>query len=314
MQVSPERLKESGIADSSYKNYLVRLNRLRAVVGDDRDWTWIMAHPLESIAAIKREISTNPSSIVNYIVPICKLFTLYPRLQKVYGDAYLKWQNYLKHYRNSEQETVKRSQFSEKQKKNLVEWQEVSDKYCELKEKQDLNFETHQFWLLLSLLLNMNAKRADLGNIQVFERDPKRVDINYLVLEPKMILVLNKYKTARVRGAIQEPIQEKLEADIRFSLNRYPREFLIVSLREREPYLKNNSYSQYVKREFMKHFGKSMGVGLWRIVYISATVDFNETPFNELERGAHFKGHSLAQEFLAYRKVAGVARAGESKC
>ena len=316
MQVSLERLKESGIADSSYKNYLVRLNRLKQVIGEEKEWPWIMAHPIEAIGAIKRGISTNPATLVNYIVPVCKLFSLYPRLQKIHSDAYLKWQNYLKHYRSSEQETVKRSQFSDKQKKNLVEWQEVSDKYCEL--KADKRIETdqdiHQFWLLLSLLLHMNAKRADLGNIRFFTKDPHREDINYLVLEPKMVLVLNLYKTARVRGAIKEPLADKLAADIRFSLNRFPREFLIVSMREKEPYIKNNSYSQYVKREFLKHFGKAMGVGLWRIVYISATVDFNETPFDELEKSAHYKGHSLAQEFLAYRKVTGVGRAGESKC
>lgn len=315
MEVSIERLKESGIADSSYQNYLVRLRRLRQVVGD-KDWVWILSHPVESISAIKTHISSNASTIVNYIVPICKLFNLYPRIQKLYGEEYLVWQKYLKHYRKSEQETTKRSLFSEKQQQNLVEWKEVADKYCELgaDPKSETHYEVHQFWLLLSLLLNMNAKRADLGAIQIFKRDPGKKEINYLFLEPKMTLVLNLYKTAKVRGAIQEPLNEKLSGDIKRSLELFPRQHLIVSLRDKEPYKTNNAYSHYVRREFDKHFGRAMGVGLWRIVYITATVDFNETPYDVLEKNAHYKGHSLQQEFMAYRKVAGIGKATELKC
>lgn len=314
MQVSVERLEKSGIAESSYKHYLMRLGRIKQVMGD-KDWVWIMAHPIETITAIKNQISTNPSTIVNCIVPVCKLFSVYPRLQKIHADSYQKWQGYLKHYRNAEQQITKRSVFSEKQKDNLVEWQEVSDKYCELKADTRIktDHDIHQFWLLLSLFLHMNAKRADLGNIKIFKKDPELTDINYIVLEP-MTIILNKYKTAAVRGVIKEPLDKRLADDITFSLETYPREYLLLSPRSKQPYINNNSYSQYVKREFLRHFNRAMGVGLWRIVYISAKVDFNETPFDQLEREAHYKGHSIGQEFMAYRKVAGIKRAEASKC
>jgi hypothetical protein len=51
-----------------------------------------------------------------------------------------------------------------------------------------------------------------------------------------------------------------------------------------------------------------MGVSLWRSVYISANVDFNGTPYKILERNAFYKGSSIEQELLTYRKVEATKR------
>jgi hypothetical protein len=302
MEVKALNLKLSLIQESSYNNYVVRLNRVQQVTGQNLEW--IMKNPIDTIKYVKLKISTNPRTLAGYIAPICKLFQVHPRFQKLNDQHYATWQKYLKHYRKVDIEQTKKSELSPKQEKNAVGWQSVHEKYCELKDAPELatKFKIQQFHLLLSLFLNMHAKRADLGNVRIYERDPKSTTHNYIYLKPKPFLILNKYKTAKVRGAIKEPLNETLVADIKKSLERFPREYLILGSQKMEPYTKNNSYSQYVKRAFIKHFGRGMGVGLWRIIFITANTDFNETSYGDLEVAAHYKGHSVQQEFLAYRK------------
>lgn len=302
MEVKTSNLKLSLIEETSYKNYVARLDRLQDVTGNSLDW--ILKNPIDTIKYIKLKISTNPRSLANYIAPVCKLFQVHPRFQNLNKPHYATYQKYLRHYRKADQEQTKKSDLTEKQEKNAVSWQEVHQKYCSLKDNPELasNFKLQQFYLLLSLFLNMHAKRADLGNIKIYQRDPKSTTHNFIFLKPKPHLVLNKYKTAKLRGAIREPLVEPLVQDITQSLANFPRTHLILGPQKMQPYTKNNSYSQYVKRAFQQHFGRSMGVGLWRIIFITANVDFNETSYEDLELAAHYKGHSVQQEFLAYRK------------
>jgi hypothetical protein len=294
-----EKLRTSDINETSRKIYISRLSQLEDITKHDIDW--IIRNPQATITLIKEKISTNPSTIANFATTICKLFTVNPRIQKIYAIHNTNWHKFLVYYRKKEETVYKESEYSEKQSKKLVDWDSVQAKYCQLKDMQHDTYKAHQQWLLLSLMLNMNAKRADLGNIRIYETDPKKQDHNYIYFKPKPHLVLNNYKTSKYRGAIREPLEKVLVDDIQASLNQFPRQFLITDSNG-QPYQKNNSYSQYVKRTFGFLFGKDMGVSLWRSVYISANVDFNETSYAELEKNAHFKGHSLSQEFLSYRK------------
>jgi len=304
MDVKIENLKTPLIEDSTYRNYVVRLGKLEAATGQSLEW--IMRNPVNTLRYIKAKLSANPSTIANFIVVVCKLYSTHPRYVKVYAGHYATWQKYLRHYRKVEAEKYKKSDLTAKQEKNVVGWQEVEKKYCALGDAAEVmtNYKEHQAWLLMSVFLNMNAKRADLGNVRIWDREPRGAREragNYLVLKPKPVLVLNRYKTAKVRGEIREPLNAVMARDVRASLRAFPREYLIVNSRG-DPYLVNNSYSQYVKRIFLKYFGRAMGVSLWRNVYITANVDFNETSYEELERNAHYKGHSLQQEFMTYRK------------
>lgn len=303
MQVQIESLALANISESTYTNYKHRLERLQEITKQSLEW--ILQNPIDSIKHIKVHVSTNPSTIANFIVAICKLFSVNPRYQKLYAEPYNTWQKYLKHYRKEEITHYKTSQFTDKQQKNLIGWNEVKDKYCSLKSDPTTTTDPaqNQACLLLSLFLNINAKRADLGNIRIHKTDPKDESQNYIFLSATPTLVINKYKTAGSRGAIREPLNPQVTQDIKQSLASFPRQYLIISQRTQTPYTINNSYSQYVKRTFEKLFGRSMGVSLWRHIYITANVDFNNTSYQELEKLAHLKGHSLQQEFLSYRKL-----------
>lgn len=301
MEVRAETLASANISESTYKIYVNRLQRLQQVTQQSLEW--IMQNPIASIKHIKETLSTNPSTIANFIVAICKLYSVHPRTQKLYATHYNTWQKYLKHYRKAETDHYKTSQFTEKQHQNLIGWNEVKQKYCDMKPNAIRDPQTNSQFLLLSLFLNINAKRADLGNIKIYRSDPKDLKNNYIYMFPQPTLVINKYKTANVRGAIVEQLNPEVVKDIKQSLEAFPRTHLIISQRTQEPYTLNNSYSQYVKRTFQHLFGRSMGVSLWRHVYITANTDFNNTSYEELERQAHLKGHSLKQEFLSYRKL-----------
>lgn len=291
--------------ETSKKNYISVANRLVGLVGHSLEW--VMANPTQSLLVLKEELTTNASTLANFCVMVCKLYALDGHdTRKRFPNSYKLWQRYLRHYRNKEENAYKESKFTDKQLKNYIGWDEVQSYYCRLK-KDTMTHTTQQSnqeYLLFSLLLNMNAKRADLGNIRIFETDPRLETTNYLYFKPVPTLVLTEYKTSKKFGVIKEPLCAELVKDIKQSLNLFPRSHLILSLRLQQPYEKNNSYSQYVKRVFEKHFGRSMGVSLWRSVYISANVDFNDTPYEVLERNALYKGHSLAQEFMSYRKLA----------
>lgn len=295
--------KAQGLNETTKKTYTICANRLVGVTGQSLEW--IMANPNKTLLTAKEELTTNASTLSNFCVVICKLYSLNPIYQTSFPNSYKMWQRYLRHYRNKEERQYKESKYTEKQLKNYIGWEEVQAHYCKLKAdpQTHLTQQSNQEYLLFSLLLNMNAKRADLGNIRIHDKDPDFKTTNYLYFKPQPTLVLTEYKTAKKFGIIKEPLNPTLVSDIKESLRLFPRSHLIVSLRLQQPYEKNNSYSQYVKRVFSKHFGRAMGVSLWRSVYISANVDFNDTPYEVLERNALYMGSSVEQELLTYRKV-----------
>jgi len=302
MAVSVNNLEKADIAPTTLNAYLRRIDKLTSVTGNSIEW--VMTNPQTTLKYILGTISNNSATIAGYISTICKLFSVNPQFKNLHRKHIEVWEKYLTHYRALEQERYKKSELSERQLKNFVDWETVSQMYCTLKKNPvtKTDIKANLRYLLLSLFLNMHAKRADLGSVYIYQQPPpldKADHGNYIVMSQK-IIVLNTYKTASKRGAIKEPLNAILMQDIQESLRLFPRDYLIVSTRG-EPY-SNDSYGKFVKRQCLLLFGKSMGVSIWRIVQIGADVDFNYTSIQDLERGAHFRGHSLAQEMLAYRK------------
>lgn len=303
MDVNLDLLKTSNISDTSYKNYLVRIRRIEEVTGHDIKWA--MFHPLDTIKSIKSKISTQPSTIANYTTVICKLYSLHPRLINVNKKHYDAWQKYLKHYKEQEQERYKETEYNPKQESKRVPWKELEATFCKLKTTEQVKTDRklNQDFLLFAMFLNLFPKRADFGCLRVYKTQPRDKDKgNYVYISPKPYLVLNTYKTSKNRGAIVEPIPFELLIIIKESMRLFPRDYLIVQSDGKTPYDKNNSYGKHVQRVFKRHFGKDMGVSLWRSVYINANMNFQYDKYKDLEKGAHLSGHSIHQQFMAYRK------------
>lgn len=303
MDVTYDNILKSGISEKSYANYVVRLDRMQHITGHNIEW--VMLHPLDTITKIKNKISKEPTTIANNVTAVCKLYTVHPRFAKAHQVERDTWQKYLKHYKTEASNAYKKTVYRTKQEDRLVTWKDTENKFCELKTRFNngkLDKKEHMEFMLFAVLVNMNPKRADLGNIRIYDKDPHQ-ETNYIFLSPNPKLVLNKYKTAKFHGKLEEMIPFELLILIKKSILSNPREYLFVD-NTGKPYEKNNSYSQFVRRAFLKHFGKLMGVSLWRHVYINANVDFNNDTFEDLEEGARLRGHSVMQELLTYRKKA----------
>ena len=323
MEVKIDNIKTEGhISNTTFDNYKVRLSRIQEVVKtltkSPQTLEWIMTHPMEVIKAIIRHLSKNPTTISNHITVICKLFTTHPQFKEQHDEHYITYRRYIMHYKKEESAAYDENKFTEKQKDNLVNWNEVKRKYCSMEKDPDImkDPKTNMEFLLLSIMMNIKPKRADLGNVEIYQHDPKSTEDNYIYFHPAPTLVLNRYKSNnhtvywdgtkevnKNRGEIREPLPPNLAAIIKRSQLAFPRQYLFVSTRTKEPYTRNNSYTQFVRRAFDKHFGRSMGVSLWRTVYISANVNFQTMNYRELREVAHLIGHTPEQALKTYKKL-----------
>lgn len=304
MTITVETLRAAALAKTSYENYVVRLNKFQEFTGEGLEW--IMLNPKEAITRLMKHLK-KASTLSNYITPVCKLYTVNKDFSKKHTKEHQLWRKYLKFYKLEMEKIYKKTQYSKAQADKVVQWKEVEAEFCKTKTKffdGKLTRREHMEFLLFSIFLNMNPKRADLGNIRIYEKGPVKNTIsNYIVLAPKPILVLNAYKTSKFYGTLKENIPFDLLVLLKKSLELWPREHLFLNSRvDPEPYTKNDSYGKFVKRTFGKYFGREMGVGLWRIVYINANVNFQTDEYGDIEEGARLRGHSVLQEFFMYRK------------
>lgn len=191
---------------------------------------------------------------------------------------------------------VKRSEPDDKQIAKYTSFEEIEAKYEELKNVggHRTKRKSQQF-LLMSVLVHLRPKRADLGSIHIFyNKDPNRTDINYIVLRKKRdgssFLVMNMYKTSKYYQTVEEDLQEGLVRDILTSIKRWPRNFLFVK-EDGEP-MSNNTYTQFVQATFKELFGRETGVSLLRHIYISEKLDFDDMTLEEQEEEARLMLHT----------------------
>lgn len=306
--ITLDTLDDETLTRKTKDNYKFRANRLVEVTGKDLEW--LMIHPKDTLVLVKKHVSSEPSTLANYITIICKLYSLHPEFIRLHAKPYKDYQTYLKFYRNKVQETYKQSEYKKKQENKIVPWKKLQAYFCEYKHKAIVktSVKDNLECLLFAFFLNLRPKRADYGNLYVLAKEPARGRApqgNYVILSPKPYLVLNEYKTAKKRGQIKEDIPFELLVQLKESLTLFPRNYVFVSTWPKtymKPYAKNNSYSRWVMRTFSKHFGKEMGVSLWRSVYINANVDFQYGKYEDIEKGAQLSGHSVQHAFMVYRK------------
>ena len=224
-------------------------------------------------------------------------------------DARSRWKKLHDDLARHQNARIKRSEPEDKQIAKYTSFEEIETKYEDLRRhaphetlRKSLKF------LLLSVIVHLRPKRADLGSVQIFYgRDPRRTDLNYLVLrgrgEGASFLAMNLYKTSRHHQTIEEDLSEGLVRDIRQSLTRWPRDYMFVK-DGGEP-MPNNTYSQFVKRTFEEFFGRATGVSLLRHIYISEKLDFDDMTLEEQNEEARLMLHTsgLQKQYKWPKKV-----------
>ncbi len=189
---------------------------------------------------------------------------------------------------------VKRSEPEQKQIEQYTSFEEIEAKYDELKnDRPHATFRSSLQFVLLSVLVHMRPKRADLGAVELFETtDPNRTDINYMVLRKKgaSYLSMHVYKTSKYYKTVEEDIPAGLLTDIQTSVKRWPRKYLFT--KENGDPMSNNTYTVFVKDVFKQLFGKATGVSMLRHIYITEKLNFDDMTMEEQDEEARLMLHT----------------------
>jgi hypothetical protein len=224
---------------------------------------------------------------------ILALFRIDPELKTLESTA-ATWHKLHTDLTRYEVAKVKRSEPSDKQVEKYTSYEEIEAKYDELKKRGPHESERASLqFILLSVLVHLRPKRADLGAIHIYkEKDPRKTEENYIVLRTKgsSYLVMNMYKTSEYYQTVEEDLPEALVRDIEISLRRWPRDYLIRK-DDGEP-MSNNTYSAFVKATFQQLFGRATGVSLLRHIYITEKLNYEDMTLEEQDHEAKLMLHT----------------------
>ncbi len=243
----------------------------------------------------------------NILTPLLVLFRIDTDLAAKHTAAGAKWRKLHDDLAKLQDAKIKRSEPEEKQIEKYTSYEEITSKYEELKKRGYHDTERHSTqFLLLSVLVHLRPKRADLGNIQIFrEKDPRSTEMNYIVLRKRgaSYLVMNLFKTSKYYQTVEEEIPEGLKRDIETSLARWPRDLLFRKTNG-EP-MSNNTYSVFVKKTFEEFFGRGTGVSLLRHIYITEKLEFDDMTIEEQNAEAKLMLHTtgLQRKYKWPKKV-----------
>lgn len=230
----------------------------------------------------------------NMITVILVLFREDLELHTKFAKEHERWKKLNEDLKRHQEAKIKRSEPEQKQVEKYTSYEEITNKYDELKKRGPHDTERHSMqYLLLSVLVHLRPKRADLGAIHIYkEKDPRHTDQNYIVLRSKgsSYLVMNLYKTSKYYQTVEEDIPEGLLKDIQTSLSRWPRDYLFRK-DDGDP-MSNNTYSAFVKKTFEQYFGRATGVSLLRHIYITEKLDFDNMTLEEQDSEAKLMLHT----------------------
>jgi len=241
-----------------------------------------------------QKLYTSLTTRKNVLTVLLVMFREDKELQEDHKEAYAKWKKLHDDLTKLQVAKVKRSEPEAKQVEKYTSYEEIEAKYEELKKRGFHDTERHSIqYLLLSMLVHLRPKRADLGAIAIYrEKDPRKTDANYVVLRTKgtSYLVMNMYKTSKYYQTVEEDLPEGLVKDIQTSLNRWPRDYLFRK-DDGEP-MSNNTYSVFVKTTFEQLFGRATGVSLLRHIYITEKLNFDDMTLEEQDEEAKLMLHT----------------------
>jgi len=230
----------------------------------------------------------------NLLTPILALYREDNTLATEHPRAYERWKKLHDDLTKLQEAKIRRSEPEEKQIEKYTSYEEITAKYEELRKRGYHDTERHSMqFLLLSILVHLRPKRADLGSVKIYnEKDPRLTTENYIVLRSKgaSYLVMNLFKTSKYYQTVEEELPEGLKRDIETSLRRHPRATLFRK-DDGDP-MSNNTYSVFVKKTFEDFFGRATGISLLRHIYITEKLEFDDMTLEEQNAEAKLMLHT----------------------
>lgn len=275
----------------------------------------ILKNPVAVLKKLKSIYGVDSSTMGNLVTAVLAVFRRNERLRCGLGEAFDTWRKAHKALKDNEKDRYKQNEPTAAQAKNYVSFAEIEQKLKDLEQdpKTFTDAKQHMQFLLLHVLNGLTPKRADLGYVRILtESDLMELNgpdevldrvqkANYILLRPgsQPRLIMNAFKTSKTYSRIEEDLPPRLTKALLVSLKLFPRNFLFISPKTWKPYIKSNSYAQFVRRTFQELFdGRSAGVTMARHAYINERIDFNKLSIAEREAIAKQMGHSIGMQSI----------------
>ena len=251
---------------------------------------------------LKNYAESTKKTILASIASVLSLEKDTPGYKKTYKYYYDKMME-----KAADAKSADSSEKTNKQAENWVEWNDVLEKYKELKTKtvdsKNPDWSRLQDLLLLGLYTEIPPRRnQDYLSMDVV-RATKRTkleslptDKNYLILRGKVPtnLIFNVYKTSKTYGQQNITIPESLSKVIATYIKHHPlakvkgsKQFAFLVSEDGTPLTADNA----ITRILNKLFGKKVGSSMLRHIYLSSKYDIGS-----MTNDAEAMGHSLSQQ------------------
>jgi integrase len=291
------KLKESGLKDSSIKLYIRNLEKL----SDEKFNNFNFLKKTDNIMEKINKLSDNTKRA--YLIGIVSTLKHYNEYAKLYKIYYKKLMDLVEKIK----EDNKENKASDKQKENWIEWKDVEDKIIKLTEevedianKKNITYNDYNDILklvVLGLYYYLPPRRnTDYSNMYVIKNKKNATDDdkNYIVIDSKNPeFIFNNYKTNKKYGRQTFKIPDKLMDIINIYLKYHPEKknnkdeinFLVSS--NGKPFKDSvNSITRILNSIFEKNIGSSM----LRHIYLSSK--YNNVS-NEQKEDANAMAHSI---------------------
>jgi len=301
------------VIEKVYENEKTKMNYMSRIIGlmrkiDADSLFTVLEDPVRWYPKIREAYPSIPTRR-NLLTVFLALFTHDKELEEDVGGPEIqkKWRQYHDELGRYQKTQESKSEPSQKQVKKYTSFEEIETKYREMgKKSPHESLKSSQQYLLLSVVLHLKPKRADLGSVKIYyDKNPNKTDENYIVLRTRgsSYLVMNLYKTNKFYHTVEEDLPRELTDDLQTSLRRHPRDYLFVSSEEKP--MSNNTYSKWVMRQFESLFDRGTTVGLLRHIFISEKVDISNMTIAEQEDVAKKMMHSrgLQQQYKWPKKT-----------
>ena len=300
------------LKDDTKKIYLSKLNiiqndiwkncKTKRNIGKGKCLYYIIKHPEAFLDKLEDYVNNTGGRLENnklsihskdaYVSAIGAIFRHTPGMMQNEYSLYQKWTDLHKIIREPINAKNQTNRPDERQEKAYVPFEEV------VKKRDGLKSGTNEK-LLLAMYTMIPPVRSDYDKLAIYNNENlvnKDID-NYLILNKKPYIVLNKYKTSKTYKTIKIVLPEDLVKEIKESLKNNKRDFLFVSSRNNKPYDKPNTFNRWANRVLKKIFNKNFSLKILRNIFITRRdLKLEEKSGIERNKIAKIMGHSLSTQ------------------
>jgi hypothetical protein len=289
-------------SDSTRRTYRQQLRRCLEITRCPNLASMLRA-PKASIAALRKHYPSD-ATYAKALTAVSSLLRANPGRRSDKAEV---WRAALRDIAESNKEASKTNVLTDEMRARWTTFDEISDLASRRAASSDAHSDeaASQLTVLLSMFAHVPPKRADYGSLHIVADEVALGERKNGMVVPTAKtkacrLVLDSYKTRKVYGRFVEDMPPPVCTEIRESLRRYPRAYLLTG-RAGEP-LSNDAFSKRVRSTFERLIGVPVGVNSLRHMWITQRINPSSQTIAEMEAvAASMMHHRDMQAF--YRLV-----------